>query len=645
MLRRSLLALALSLAVAARAPAHDDPKITQDLGGGAYLVTLPTGGGFIGANIGFVVFDDFVLVIDAGFVPGARIALEEIGKVTNRPVRFVFDTHHHPDHSYGNGVFTALGATVIAHEQCAKIEREVIAPAYAKSAQDEAGKSRVAGAEFRAGTLTFHDRMVLEDGKQRVELIHFGHAHTPGDAVAWVPGARVLFSGDACVNGPFNNLKDSDSASWIRVLDSLAGLEPKVLAPGHGAIGDSSVIALQKRYFVELREQVARAIARGFSRSEVGKQLEMPWYREWTGVEVTTRRSDVDHVFDELSGVLPPNGLMTALGLRAGPSPSKRDADWTPPKKIIVPARVPLHYFAQVAEGVELVPVLNAAEAAQKAADADAVIGFLNGDILERGKKLRWVAVTSAGVERFVSLPQWGDRPITLTNAQRIHGPPIAEHVFAMLFAGARRLRSAFDAQREANWDVEPDRSATTELRGKTLFVVGLGGIGSEVAKIGHGLGMRVIATRRSVAPKPDFVERVATSEALLSFAAEADIVVNCLPLTKETERVFDEAFFSGVKKGAWFVNIGRGKSVVTDALVAALRDGRIGFAGLDVTDPEPLPADHPLWKLENVLITPHVSAGSDLADERVQQFLRENLRRFIAGEELLNVVDRTAGY
>jgi phosphoglycerate dehydrogenase-like enzyme len=174
---------------------------------------------------------------------------------------------------------------------------------------------------------------------------------------------------------------------------------------------------------------------------------------------------------------------------------------------------------------------------------------------------------------------------------------------------------------------------------------VGLGGIGVEVARRAHAFGMRVVATRASGREGPAFVSYVGLPDELLKLAAEADFVVNTTPLTPATTGLFDAKFFAAVKPGAFFVNVGRGRSVVQPDLIAALKSGRLAGAGLDVTDPEPLPADDPLWKLPNVIITPHVSADSDLGDEVRFAIGVENLRRYVAGERMLSVVDVAKGY
>jgi phosphoglycerate dehydrogenase-like enzyme len=182
-------------------------------------------------------------------------------------------------------------------------------------------------------------------------------------------------------------------------------------------------------------------------------------------------------------------------------------------------------------------------------------------------------------------------------------------------------------------------------LEGKTMLVAGLGGIGTEVARRAAGLGMDVVATRQGGTGKPDFVRHVGQPDELLALAKDADVIVCALPLTPETTNLFDARFFDVLKPTAYFLNIARGGSVVTADLVAALQAGKLAGAGLDVTEPEPLPQDHPLWKAPRVLITPHISARSDLPGEARWTVAVENLRRYAAGEPMLSVVDLARGY
>jgi phosphoglycerate dehydrogenase-like enzyme len=177
------------------------------------------------------------------------------------------------------------------------------------------------------------------------------------------------------------------------------------------------------------------------------------------------------------------------------------------------------------------------------------------------------------------------------------------------------------------------------------VLVVGLGGIGTEVARRAHALGMKVIATRASGRTGPDYVSYVGLPDELLKLAREADFVVNCTPLTPQTTGIFNQEFFATLKPSAYFLNVGRGKSVVTADLITALKEHRIAGAGLDVVDPEPLPADSPLWHLPGVLITPHVSADTSVTAAQRTALLRENLRRYTAGEPMLAVVDVERGY
>jgi phosphoglycerate dehydrogenase-like enzyme len=219
----------------------------------------------------------------------------------------------------------------------------------------------------------------------------------------------------------------------------------------------------------------------------------------------------------------------------------------------------------------------------------------------------------------------------------------MAEHVMAMMLVLSRHLDFYLKQQEQAHWADEAP--ALADLSGKTVLVVGLGGIGTEVAKRAHAFGMKVIATRASGRSGPDYVSYVGLPDELPKLAGEADFVVNCAPLTAQTTGIFNAAFFAAMKPGAYFLNVGRGRSAVTADLTAALTSGHLAGAGLDVVDPEPLPAASPLWHLPNVIITPHISAATPMADSQRALLLRENLRRYVAGEPMLAVVDAERGY
>jgi phosphoglycerate dehydrogenase-like enzyme len=306
-----------------------------------------------------------------------------------------------------------------------------------------------------------------------------------------------------------------------------------------------------------------------------------------------------------------------------------------------------LDELATLAPNVRVVAGLSREQALERAVEAHGVDArFATPEFLARATNLVWVQAMSAGVDRYMSLaPLVENERLVLTNQRGAHGPAIADHCFAMLLTLTRDLRFFADQQREQKWAREGSGKQPFALEGRTMFVVGLGGIGTEVAERAHGFGMRVIATRRSGSDNPAFVERVGKPDEMLAMLPEADVVALCVPLTPETEGLFDARAFAALKPGAILINIARGKVVDTQALLEALDSGRLGGACLDVTDPEPLPDKHPLWRAQNVVITPHVAADAELTVERTWSLLRENVRRFGAGEPLLNVVDKRAGY
>ena len=340
--------------------------------------------------------------------------------------------------------------------------------------------------------------------------------------------------------------------------------------------------------------------------------------------------------------------LVQRFGLEESPQPVRERPGWSRPSKVLVwnvqPAAVP--QLQAAAPGVELLLARDPAEAVRLAPEADAALGVCTPELLAAGPRIRWIQSYSAGVERCVAIPALRERGVLLTNMQRVAGPVMAEHVLALMLAWTRGLNFYIPEQQSARWTRElPPPQRMLALEGKTVLVVGLGGIGIEVAKRASALGMRVTAIRASGREGPPFVSYVGLPDELGKLAAEADFVVNTTPLTPATTGMFDAKFFAAVKPGSFFVNVGRGQSVVQPELIAALRSGRLGGAGLDVTDPEPLPADSPLWKLPNVIITPHVSAQSDVDEDARLAIVAENLRRYVAGERMLSVVDVAKGY
>jgi phosphoglycerate dehydrogenase-like enzyme len=335
------------------------------------------------------------------------------------------------------------------------------------------------------------------------------------------------------------------------------------------------------------------------------------------------------------------------------PTPVKERKAWRKPKKIVVIGGLPdREAFSEAAGGAEVVVVRDTRAAIEPMKNADIIVGLTSypgvcePEVVNGAQELRWILAMSAGVERCMALDSVKSRDILVTNLRGVDSAAIAEHAVALALALARGLDTSVLNTSRARWSRE-DQAATQMqvLYDKTMLVVGLGGIGTEVASRGHALGRKVIATRNSSRTGPDYVSYVGTPAELLTLAKTADVIVNTAPLTSETEGMFDAKFFDVLKPNALFINVARGGSVVTADLTKALNEHRIAGAGLDVVDPEPLPPENPLWKAPNLIISPHVSSRSDLPGAERWVLARENLRRYVAGGKMLSVVDLKREY
>jgi phosphoglycerate dehydrogenase-like enzyme len=265
--------------------------------------------------------------------------------------------------------------------------------------------------------------------------------------------------------------------------------------------------------------------------------------------------------------------------------------------------------------------------------------------ILAAAPRLEWLHQRGAGVDRIAG-PALEASTFVLTNGSGNHAPNIAEHLLALMLAFARGLPALMRAQHEARWEPPPNERVF-ELSGQTLAVVGLGAIGEELAARAHALGMRVVGVRRRASgdDAPRGVARVVAMDGLDPVLAEADHVAICLPLTAATRHLFDASRLVCMKRGAYLYNVGRGPLVDQAALLDALRSGHLAGAGLDVTEPEPLPADSPLWREPNVIVTAHSAGQTPRSAERYHALLLDNLGRWVRGETLRNVVDKRLGY
>ena len=281
-------------------------------------------------------------------------------------------------------------------------------------------------------------------------------------------------------------------------------------------------------------------------------------------------------------------------------------------------------------------------------AEADGLVGWqLDAEGVAAAPRLGWFQNGGAGVEG-LPLRELASRGVIVTNASGVHAINIGEHVLAMMLAFARGLPALVRAQEARRWRDDDDvaRARRFELHGQTLLLVGLGDIGLAVAERARAFGMRVLGTRRrSDLATPPGVDEVVPMEQLTDGLGRADHVVVSVPLTGATAGLIGAAELAAMKRGAYLYNVGRGGTVDTPALVEALAAGHLGGAGLDVTDPEPLPEDSPLWGMANVLITSHTSGGTPKYWDRGIELIEENIRRYRAGEPLLNEVDAGEGY
>ncbi len=267
---------------------------------------------FGGCNNIWIVMKDYVVVVDANFPKEAGDVLAAVKKTTNKPVKYVLDTHHHGDHAYGNSVWSKEGAKIVAHTNAARLLKVNGPKQWADAAKD---RKDVREGELKQADIPFDDKYVLDDGVRRVEFLHFGHSHTSGDAVAYLPKEKILCTGDACVNGAFNFMGHSNSGEWVRCLEKMEGLDVEVVCPGHGAIAGRDLLAKQKRYFVELRQAVKGGIDAKKKPAEIADGLEMAWYKEWTGKAAKDIKENVKFVYDELTGKIDHD----RLGMRAAP--------------------------------------------------------------------------------------------------------------------------------------------------------------------------------------------------------------------------------------------------------------------------------------------------------------------------------------
>lgn len=299
-------------------------------------------------------------------------------------------------------------------------------------------------------------------------------------------------------------------------------------------------------------------------------------------------------------------------------------------------------YLEEKAEGYQVEYVSSRDLTKEQVEAAEIIVGNIPQSYLLDCKSLKWLQLNSAGANGYLGevLPP----EVLLTSSSGAYDLSVAEHMFAMLLSVYKRLYGYWDNQKQEAW---LDLGKVKTLRNKTVLIVGAGKIGTTFAGMVKAFGAHTIGVKRTKGACPEHMDEIYQMDALHQLAARADVVISLLPGTAATERIYDTSFFQSMKKDAIFMNAGRGTAVCQEALEEALQQEQIGAAILDVTDPEPLPQGHSLWKCKNLYLTPHI-AGKFHLDETLEAIVRitgENLERYKAGEPLKNLVDRAIGY
>ena len=292
----------------------------------------------------------------------------------------------------------------------------------------------------------------------------------------------------------------------------------------------------------------------------------------------------------------------------------------------------------------EVVVAHNREDALEQIGEAEVLLGYLTEDLFAEAAQLKWVHATASGVDGYL-FDAFREADIPLTGEKGLVGPHLADHGFALLLALARSLGPALRLRGEAWGERVAMRRAAFELSGLTMGIVGFGGTGRAIAQRARGFGMEVRAVDAMPVPATAEVRMVLGMNKLDEMLARCDVVAVCAPLTAETHHLFNRERFAQMKPGSVIMNVTRGEIIELDALIEAIQSGQLRGAALDVVEGEPLPADHPVFALDNVVMTPHTAGASQLRAGRNLERFCENLRRYRGGRELVGLVDKQAGF
>jgi len=316
------------------------------------------------------------------------------------------------------------------------------------------------------------------------------------------------------------------------------------------------------------------------------------------------------------------------------------------PKFVFLPpqhdaARLWSAALAREVPQLQIVVAENDDQARTEIADADAAFGTLTPDLVRAASQLKWLQAPAIAPPAGYYFAELVAHPVVVTNFRGIFNDHIAAHIMAFVLAFARGLHHYLPLQSRHEWAPAPLDSGVVHLPDSTALVVGVGGIGAETARVCAAFGIQVIGVDARRTDRPEGVAELHPPDALDDLLPRADFVILTIPHTPETEGLMNAARFGRMKSSAYFINIGRGKTTRLDDLVEALRRGTIAGAGLDVFEEEPLPADHPLWDAPNALLTPHTAGFGPYLDDRRQEIILDNAKRFVRNEPLRNVVDK----
>jgi phosphoglycerate dehydrogenase-like enzyme/glyoxylase-like metal-dependent hydrolase (beta-lactamase superfamily II) len=593
---------------------------------------------FGGCNNIWIVFKDYVFVYDANFPKEAGDVIAAIRKTTKLPIKYVLDSHHHGDHAYGNAIWAKEGASIIAQHHCTEWLKTKGLKEFADAGKGKGGRKDIAESFLKIPDVVFDEKLVLDDGTLRAEIFFLGHCHTPGDAFLYLPKHKILCTGDACVNGAFNYMGHSDSAAWIKNLEKAQQLDIKIICPGHGKLAHKDLLETQKKWFVELRAEVKKGINAGKDVDDILKSLDIPWYKDWAGVPANKQAANVKHVYDELTGRTMNWELIEDFGVYEGPSPTKDTPGWKAPKRIIIPKLMPaeLNQLKKIAPDVLFVPVKDAEEAAKEVADADAVLGFATSEVISKGKSLRWIQTGAYGLDGKAVAALKGSK-ITLTDVSQVSGVDVSENALALLLKLSRNAASGMYKAVK----IAPPK----QLHGKTMLVIGLGGAGRPIAKRADAFGMRVLAIdHNSKQHKPAYVFSLSAPDQLMKLLPQADVVVLACPLNGKTKGIISKDQLAAMKNSAYLINVARTGLMNVSDTVDSLQTQQIAGVGMAVTDPTPGAKNNPLAKVPGVVSIVREHGPSPEARAQQWKLWRENIRRFVAGEPLLCVVEQGAG-